>query len=377
MTFELRTVAGIARPRPIGRRLDGLLSLASRPALWHSDASVEFYGRVTDSRLNAWLPLLRAVPDPSDANVACLGIFRLEYLFLPAFSLAPALLDTDAGDAFVVPGRLHDAFVALVDAGLGLTIDPSITVQGGLGPSVLLSRIKVTISKLAALLLLSANDFIDVKESDDDDVGVQWPTLIKIGQLICPQSGSLFPLAQLRGLQGSYLHPDVRDRPTGRYQVISGAITSKAMSGSLAMLGSEHKPSQVAKFIIDTAWEPELEMALLNRPAALTDVNTRAKFQTEDVSKRSEVLRDRFEVIMTHHKSARQWVTGATSSQQFSGALSLAEELLDPKEARSLTVARLPRTAYSRLLARAGSPRHKSATFSRLAMRSPLKSKPS
>lgn len=186
---------------------------------------------MTDSRLNAWLPLLGAVPDPSDANVACLDIFRLEYLFLPAFSLAPALLDTDAGDAFVVPGRLHDAFVALVDAGLDLTIDTSITVQGGLGPSVLLSRIKVTVSKLAALLVLSANDFINVKESDDDEVDTQWPTLIKIGQLICPQSGSLSPLAQLRGLQGSYLHPDVRDRLTGRYQVISGAIASKAMSG--------------------------------------------------------------------------------------------------------------------------------------------------
>jgi len=161
-------------------------------------------------------------------------------------------------------------------------------------------------------------------------------------------------------------------------------------------------------------------MALLNWPAALTDVDARAKFQTEDVSKRSEILRDRFEVIMTHQKSTRQW--GATSSQQFSVALSLAEELLDLKEARSLTALRSLDTflssrmelltsdvmalappqraahmigyakstkvsrlfggsssskSYSRRLARAGSPRHKSATFSRQAMRSPLKLKPS
>ena len=81
-------------------------------------------------------------------------------------------------------------------------------------------------------------------------------------------------------------------------------------------------------------------MALLNWPVALTDVDTRAKFQTEDVSKRYEVLRDRFEVIVTHHKPTRKWVTGATSSQQFSAALSLAEELLDLKEARSLTALR-------------------------------------
>ena len=424
MTFELRTVAGIARPTD--RASFGRLIVARKQtlyALWQPDASVGFYVRVSDPGLNAWLPLLGAVSDPSDSNVACLDIFRLAYLFLPAFSLALALLDTDAGDAFVVPVRLHDAFVALADAGLDLTIDPSITVQGGLGPSVLLSRIKVTVSKLAALLLLSANDVIDVKESNDDDVDTQWPTLIKIDQLICPQSGSLSPLAQLRGLQGSsYLHPGARDHPTGRYQVISGAIASKVMSSSLAMLGSEHKSSQVAKFIIDTAWESELEMALLNWPAALTDVDARAKFQTEDVSKRSEVLRDRFEVIMTHHKSTRQWMTGATSSQQFSVALSLAEELLDLKEARSLTALRSLDTflssrmelltsdvmalappqraahmigyaksakgsrpfggsssskSYSRRLARAGSPRHKSAIFSRLAMRSPLKLKPS
>ena len=43
---------------------------------------------------------------------------------------------------------------------------------------------------------------------------------------------------------------------------------------------------------------------------------------------------------MTHHKPTRQWVTGATSSQQFSVTLSLAEELLDLKEARSLTALR-------------------------------------
>ena len=341
MAFELRTVAGI--PRPTDRASFERLSTVRKNtlyALWQMDPSVEFRVRVTDSRLNAWMPLLGATPDPTDANVACLDIFRMEYLFLPAFGLDPALVDTDAGDSFVVPGRLHDAFVALVDAGLDLAIDPSVTGQNGLGPSVLLARIKVAVPKLAALLVLAANDLIDVKESDDDEVDVQWPSLIKMGQLICPQSGSLSPFAHLRGLQGSYLHPDVRDRPTGRYQVISNAIASKAMSGSLAALGSEHKPSQVAKFIIDTAWEPELEMALLNWPAALTDVDARAQFQTEDVSKRSAVLRDRVDVIMTHHSSTRQWVTGATSSQQFSVALSLAEELLDLKEPRSLTALR-------------------------------------
>ena len=292
MAFELRTVAGIARPTD--RASFERLTFARKKtlyALWQPDASVEFYVRVTDPRLHAWLTLLGAVPDPSDANVACLDIFRLEYLFLPAFSLAPELLDTDAGDAFVVPGRLHDAFVALVDASLDLTIDPSITVQGGLGRSVLPSRTKVTVYKLAAPLLLNADDFIDVKEPDDDDDDTQWPALIKIGQLTCPQSGSLSPLAQLRGLQSSYLHPGVRDRITGRYRVISGAIAPRAMTGSLAMLlGSEHEPSQVAKFIIDTSWEPELEMALLNWPAALTDVDARAKFQTEGVSRQSEVL---------------------------------------------------------------------------------------
>ena len=267
-------------------------------------------------------------------------------MFLPAFSLAPALVDTDSGDAFVVPGRLYGAFVTLVDAGLDLTIDPSITVQNGLGPSVLLSKTKLTISKLAILLLLGANDFIDIKESDNDDVDVQWPTLIKIGQLICPQSGSLSPLAHLRGLQGSYLHLDVRDHRTSRYQVISGATASKAMSGSLAAAGSEHKPSQVAKFIIDTAWEPELEMALLSWPAALTDVDARTKFQTEDVSRRSEVLRDRFEIVMTHHKSTRQWVTGATSLQHSASlSRSLRNCFISRRLVRSLRYARSTRSS--------------------------------
>ena len=133
-----------------------------------------------------------------------------------------------------------------------------------------------------------------------------------MGHLICPQSGSLSPLAHLRWLQGSHLHTDIRDRSTGRYQVISNAMASKVMAGSLAALGSEHKSSQVAKFVVDTAWEPELEMALLGWPAALTDVDARANFQTEDAAKQSEVIRDRFEVIMTHHPSTRWWVQGGS-----------------------------------------------------------------
>ena len=60
----------------------------------------------------------------------------------------------------------------------------------------------------------------------------------------------------------------------------------------------------------------------------------------QDAAKRPTVLRGRFEIITTHHNSTRQWVTDATSSQQFSVALSLAEELLDLKEARSLTALR-------------------------------------
>ena len=201
MTFELRTVAGI--PRPTDRASFQRLSVVRKDtlcALWQMDPSVEFCIRVTDSRLNAWLPLLGATPDPDDANVASLDIFRLKYLFLPAFCLAPALVDTDAGDAFVVPGRLHDAFVALVDAGLDLAIDPSVTVQNGLGPLVLLARITVTIPKLASLLVLAANAFINVKEPDADDVDVQWPSLIKMGQLICPQSLSICAPARAAGL---------------------------------------------------------------------------------------------------------------------------------------------------------------------------------
>ena len=91
------------------------------------------------------------------------------------------------------------------------------------------------------------------------------------------------------------------------------------MPGSLAALGSEQKLSQVAEeFIVDIAWEPELEMALLSWSAALTDVDARAKFQTEDVAKRSEAIRDRFEVIMTHHPPTRQWATGGATSSSSS-----------------------------------------------------------
>ena len=43
------------------------------------------------------------------------------------------------------------------------------------------------------------------------------------------------------------------------------------------------------------------------------DVDARAKFQTEDVAKRSEVIRDRFEVIMLHHSSEPWWALHLTA----------------------------------------------------------------
>jgi hypothetical protein len=120
MPFELRTVANI--PRPTDRASFNQLTNARKNTLYShwqpTNIGVGFYIRITEPKLNAWLPLLGALPDPSDANVACLDIFHLEYLFLPAFALDPALIDVDAGDGFVVPDRLHDAFVALADAGL-------------------------------------------------------------------------------------------------------------------------------------------------------------------------------------------------------------------------------------------------------------------
>ena len=97
--------------------------------------------RVENAALAPWLPFLGATADPSDADQLCLEQNHLEFYFLGAFQVT----EVDArrvanGEAFVLPVRLNDAFEALINAGLDLTLDPRVTVLNGLGPTVFLSQ---------------------------------------------------------------------------------------------------------------------------------------------------------------------------------------------------------------------------------------------
>ena len=160
------------------------------------------------------------------------------------------------GAGFVQPSRLNDGFEALVAVGLDLTLDSSATVQNGMGPAVFLARIVAAVAKLPQLLILAIDDIIPLAESDTDVDEFTWPSHILMSACMCPLSSSFAPYADLRGFQGFFLDADARESDQDRFQLVSTALSTHAIVGSLASLPVGHYPSQVARWLVKTTWDP-------------------------------------------------------------------------------------------------------------------------
>ena len=334
--------------RPPGAWFTDRSSFVARPnarkaALYNhwNLADASFPVRVENNQLGPWLNLLGATPDPDDANQLCLQQHELEFYFLRAFTATDPLVSAvRTGGGFVLPSRLNDAFEALIAVGLDLTVDSSATVRNEMGPTVFLARIVAAVAKLPQLLILAIDDIIPLAESDTDVDEFTWPSHILMGTCMCPLSSSFAPFADLRGFQGFYLDADTRENNQDRFHLVSTALSSHAMVGSLASLPVAHYPSQVARWLVKTTWAPELASVRLSWPDLLLDVDDRVAFQTEDAALRAVVLRDRFPVLLLSCSALRHWVTGGSPASQFSAAVHLVEELLSLPESRSLSAFR-------------------------------------
>ena len=290
--------------------------------------------------MGPWPKLLGATPDPDDANQLCLQQHELEFYFLRTVTATDPLVSAvRTGGGCVLPSRLNDAFEALIAVGLDLTVDSSATVQNEMGPAVFLARVVTAVAKLPQLLILAIDDIIPLAESDTDVDGT----------CMCPLSSSFAPFADLRGFQGFYLDADTRGNNQDRFHLVSTALSTHAMVGSLASLPVGHYPSQVARWVVNTTWAPELASVRLSWPDLLLDVDDRVAFQTEDAALRAVVLRDRFPVLLLSCSALRHWVTGGSPASQFSAAVHLVEELLSLpwSLARSLRSARSTRSCSS------------------------------
>lgn len=307
---------------------------------WNVD-DTSFPIRMTNTKIAPWLPFLGAFPDPSDSETLCLEQHHLEYYFLGAFKANDAdVRNVKNGEGFVLPSRLDDAFEALVEVGLDLTIDPRMTELNGLGPTIFLERVASAIRKLPQLLDLRLQDIVDIEVSDSEVNELSWPSHLEIGSMTCPTSGSLRPFADLRGLQGFYLSKDVRENTGEQFHTIAVAISKVVMVGSLADLGKEHYPRQVARWLSKTMWIPSLSIARLQWPDVLEEVDERNAFQTEDAAKRAVVIRDRFSVLLLSMPHLKHWVSGGTVSQEYEAAIALAQELLQLSDNRSISAFR-------------------------------------
>ena len=206
-----------------------------------------------------------------------------------------------------------------------------------MGPTVFLARIVAAVAKLPQLLILAIDDIIPLAEPDADVDEFTWPSYILMGACMCPLSSSFAPYADLRSFQGFFLDADTRENDQDRFHLVSTALSTHAMVGSLASLPIGHCPSQVARWLVKTTWAPELASVRLSWPDLLLDVDDRVAFQTEDASLRAVALRDRFPVLLLSCSALRHWVAGGSAASQFSAAVHLVEELLSLPESRSLS----------------------------------------
>ena len=85
---------------------------------------------------------------------------------------------------------------------------------------------------------------------------------------------------------------------------------------------------------------PSLAIVRLQWPDVLEEVDERSAFQTEDATQRAVVIRDRFAVLLLSLPNLRHWVSGGTSAQEYEAAVSLAQELLNVAEHRSISAFR-------------------------------------
>ena len=296
---------------------------------------------ISNAALEPWLPFLGASKDPSDPDQLCLEQHHLEYYFLGAFVASDgSVRKVENGAAFVLPSRLNDAFEALISVGLDLALDPRVTALNGLGPTVFLSRISAAIMLLPQLLELRMDDLISIEQCDPDVDDETWPSHMAIGSLLCPMTESLRPFADLRGLQGFFLKKDVRENYDDQFHASASAVAAKVMTNSLKSLNVIHYPRQVARWMCKTLWEPTLALVRLQWPDVLEEVDERSAFQTEEATQRAVVIRDRFTVLLLSLPNLRHWVSGGTSAQEYETSVSLARELLDVDEHRSISAFR-------------------------------------
>ena len=309
-------------------------------AHWNVNDS-SFPVRIVNAALQPWLPFLGATVDPSDADQLCLEQHHLEFYFLGAFVASDVnVRRVENGAAFVLPSRLNDAFEALVTVGLDLTLDKRVTKLNGLGPTVFLSRISAAIALLPQLLELRLDDLISIEECDPIVDGDTWPSHMAIGGLLCPTTESLRPFADLRGLQGFFLGKDLREHASDQFHASATAIADKVMTNSLKSLDVVHYPRQVSRWMCKTLWASSLAIVRLQWPDVLEEVDERSAFQTEDGTQRAVVIRNRFAVLLLSLPNLQHWVSGGTSAQEYEAAVSLAQELLEASDHRSISAFR-------------------------------------
>ena len=296
----------------------------------HNSASVCWI-HVTHPGFVPWVPLLGGSASPHDPNVVALDQHVLDAVFARCFVVNDATVAARVhGHWMIAPARYGEVLTALVAKGLDLSVSPEPSSRFAL--TVLVERIESTLPRLDSPFELRVDDMIptvdEISLADQD----LWQSKVPFGSLgALSVNGSpcyLEPLADLRAMQGFYLHASDREEFGDQFRCTIEAIKDHMTTGVRQNLAMLHWPKLVSDFLRRSKWEYELRLLTVEWPELLEDLEQRMSTASSDKSKVQSAVMARFPAVLRALPPLDAYVGGVIPSQSYSHAVSLAEQVL-------------------------------------------------
>ena len=296
----------------------------------HNKASVCWI-HVSHPGLIPWVPMLGGQASPHDPNEIALDLHIMDSIFVRCFVVNDAIVVARLhGHWMISPSRYGEVLVALVSKGLDLSVSSSLNSRFVL--TELIDRIESVLPRLDSPFEIRVDDMIPTVNEisiDDDDL---WQSQVPFGSLgALSVNGSpayLEPLADLRAMQGFYLHASDREFAGDQFRVAIEAIKDHMTTGVRRSLALQHWPKLVADFLRRSKWEQELRLLTVEWPEVLEDLEQRMAIMSSDKSSVQSAVMARFPAVLRALPPLDAYVGGVIPSQSYSHAVSLAEQVL-------------------------------------------------
>ena len=298
---------------------------------WDHDSNSALWIHVAHPGLAPWVIPLGGRASPHDPETLALDLHVLDTIFARCFVINdPNVASRVHGHWMIAPSRYGEVLTALVTSGLDLSLPSKLDPRFVL--TELVERIESMLPRLETPFELRVDDMIPTVDEISVDDRDLWQSKIPLGSLRAHSVGGapcyLEPLADLRAMQGFYLHASDREYFGDRFRVTIEAIKDHMTVGVRQHLAIEHWPKLVADFLRRSKWERELRIMTVEWPDLLDDLEQRITIATSDKAAVQQAVMSRFPAVLRALPPLDAYVGGVNPTQAYSHAVSLAEQVL-------------------------------------------------